>query len=106
MLGIVIVGAGEPDRQRQAATINEQMMLAAAFPAVGGIGTDAFSAEGGRYAGSVEAAALPVDLPGVVQAFQEMSVQPFPDPAARHSWRRRRKVMPLPQPISYGKSSH
>ncbi|MBS1190199.1 MAG: hypothetical protein H6R10_1991 [Rhodocyclaceae bacterium] len=52
MLGIVVVSAGDPDGQRQTAPINEQVMLAAVLGPVGGIGADAFAAEGGTLEAS------------------------------------------------------
>lgn len=48
MLGIVVIGSRKSDGQRQAAPINQQMMLAAPLGPVGRIGTDAFAAEGGK----------------------------------------------------------
>ncbi len=47
VLAVVVVGCREADRQRQPSRINEQVMLAARFGAVAGIGADAFATEGG-----------------------------------------------------------
>lgn len=46
--GIVVVGARQPDRERQPLPINEQVMLAAPLGPIGRIGADAFAAEGGK----------------------------------------------------------
>jgi hypothetical protein len=59
----------------------------------------------GRHTRRVERGACPVDLLGVHQPLQQRAMQTLPPARLCQSPRRRQHVMPLPQPISCGRSS-
>lgn len=77
MLGIVLIRGGQPEGERQAAAINQNVMLAAQSAAVGRIGRCSCP-PGGRPAGGIQCGPGPVDLVGVVQAGKQALVQPLP----------------------------
>jgi hypothetical protein len=106
---VVDVGAREPDRERDALAVDQEVAFRAGFGAVGGIGTDLLFGTAPLLAGTLEASRLARDQ-SIASASPKRSSRTrwrrCQTPAYSHSRKRRQQVTPLPQPSSWGRYSH
>jgi hypothetical protein len=73
------VGAGDLHHEWQSALINDEVVLAAKFAAVGGIAAGKRAAVGGWHAGRVDTGAFPMDLVVLAHSVQHGLVQALPN---------------------------
>lgn len=106
LLRIVDVGAGVNDRQRQTRGVGQQVTLGTRLATVGGIGSGLRPPKTARTEQLSTATcdqSMSSSTPNRSRTFSHNCCQ---TPASCHSWSRRQQVMPQPQPISMGSSSH
>lgn len=106
LLRIVNVGAGMDDRQRQAGGVSQQMTLGARLAAVGGIRSGVRPPKTARteqLSTTTCDQSTSSSTPNRSRTFSHNCCQ---TPASCQSCSRRQHVMPQPQPISMGSSSH
>ena len=103
---VVNIGAGVRNGQWYAVAVGDQVALGAVFPAIRGIGAGLCPPKSARVEQLSMAAAdqsIRLARPSLLRNNCQMSCQM---PARCQSRRRRQQVIPLPQPISCGNSSH
>lgn len=104
-LGVVNVGRGQQQGQRNALAINEKMVFRARFALIRRVGTGFFAPFFAVIEAESTAARLQSISPALPSFSRKRRWRRSHTPAACHSWSRRQHVMPLPQPISLGSIS-
>lgn len=103
---VVAVGAGQQYGQREPAAFGENVPCGAGFAAIGGVGSDELA----PLLAGMEALSRQARLQSIRPASPRRSSRAWcrasHTPAACQSRNRRQHVIPEPQPISWGNSSH
>ena len=99
------VRAGKLDFQRHAMTIDDQVVLAAQFPAIGRVWASLFASANRPHRAAIYSRSRPVILSAARSSASSNSCNRSQTPAACQSRSRRQQVIPQPQCISCGKSS-
>ena len=102
---IVRVGPGQPDHQRNALRVCQNVVLAAQLRAIRGIGTRFFPPHRARTDPESATARDQSSWSAARNSDSSNSWSFCQTPAACHSAKRRQHVMPEPQPISWGSIS-
>jgi hypothetical protein len=105
---VVDVGRREPDRQRDALAVDQDVALGAGLAAVGRIRADLLVRTTPLFAGTVDPSRLARDQSIVSAAPKRSSTARWSwcqTPACCQSRSRRQQVTPLPQPSSWGRYS-
>ena len=103
---IVLVRRPDQHSHRNAVGIGDHVVLGAVLPSIRGVRADLLAP---LFALMLEASRAPRSqsiLPVSFNSSSRMRWRSSHTPRSCHSWRRRQHVMPLPQPISLGKSAH
>lgn len=104
-LGVVNVGSGQQQGQRNALAIDEKMVFRARFAFIRRVGAGFFAPFFAAIEAESTAARLQSISPTRPSFSRKRRWRRSHTPAACHSWSRRQHVMPLPQPISLGSIS-
>lgn len=103
---VVAVSAGQRDCQRGAVAVDDQVVLAARTGAIDGRGTGLLAPPLARTCELSTTARDQSIWPASCSSSNSTWCSRFHTPASLHSCRRRQQVIPDPQPISCGRSSH
>src|SRR5437870_1153359 len=105
---VMDVGRREPDRERDALPVDQDVALRARFAAIGRVGPDRLVRTAPLFAGTLEASRLARDQ-SIASAPPNRSSRTrwrrCQTPAWCHSRSRRQQLTPLPQPSSWGRYS-
>lgn len=104
--GIVPVGPGDAERQRDALPIRDEVALAAEFSAIGRVGACVRAPRGLATLAASRQARLKSSCPALRRSDSNSRCSRFHTPAACQSRNLRQQVIPLPKPSSCGSSSH